>query len=164
MKKIIIILLIIGAAIIFWRLFIGSRPDAEETAKPAAAKPAEPAKYNEPINYSRVTFFHAMPLKCSLAVPEDWEGKYRVKTAGNKAIFYYVANPSAQVELFFIKTYLADAESAANEEKILAKNDTYYTYSLSTVNEEAIVNQKDFIAMQYQSQELAKTLKCFSLD
>lgn len=42
-------------------------------------------------SYSRVSLFNAQKARVSLAIPDYWEGNYRVKESGGTANFYFIA-------------------------------------------------------------------------
>lgn len=62
-----------------------------------------PIKENKEVvrNFSRITFFNSnSKIKSSLAIPEDWEGKYRIKESGGKVEFSYIADPEKSYKFF----------------------------------------------------------------
>ena len=68
---------------------------------------AEPlmSNVNLPLKYSRISFFNTHETRASLAIPEEWEGKYRMKETGNQVTFYYIGDSSKELELFSIIYY-----------------------------------------------------------
>jgi hypothetical protein len=63
-----------------------------------------PEKENAEIvtTYSRVNFFLAGLNKASLAIPDYWEGNYRIKEQGDTVTFYFVRGVSDEISLFSI--------------------------------------------------------------
>lgn len=94
----------------------------------------------DPSKMSRVTFFNATKDRVSLAIPEWWEGNYRMKESGNYATFSYIDSQGSSKDLFTVTRYPnnewreEDGQNKVNkEEKVLKKQNTVYTFYLSTV-------------------------------
>ena len=54
------------------------------------------------ISYSRISFFNGSKDSASLNIPESWEGNYRLKEEGDRAIFYYLSEDGSASEMFSI--------------------------------------------------------------
>jgi len=114
-----------------------------------------------PPKFSRITFFHTAKPICTLAIPEEWEGKYRMQDAGGAAHFLYieeVGNP----ELFYIKKYDKSNKIKNENEKMIWENKSFvYVLGLSTRGSEKIVNKEEYAKMIKDLDEITKTFKCF---
>lgn len=117
-----------------------------------------------PENYNRVSFFHQAPLTCSLAIPTDWEKKYRQKEKDNNAVFYYLPDllhPLLEEELFRVSYYMAGEKSIDQGMKILEQNNTVYFFNLFDGQIDAAEKQTEYREMQLAASEIVKSLKCF---
>lgn len=152
-----------------WQFSIKKNSDQPDEPAPVAQESSED-KNKEPISYSRASFFIVNPIKASIAIPDDWEGKYRIQEKGNAARFYYIEDPEAQVELFIILYY-----SVAEWEKIKKKKDnqaveitthdsTIFVYELST--EELLPHNQisGYTEMRGDILDIISTFKSFCLD
>lgn len=119
----------------------------------------------DPDKMSRITLFNSDQDRISLAIPEWWEGKYRLKEAGSEAIFSYIDKEGASTGLFTIKKYVPDdwgvtsRENRPAEEAVLQKSDYVYTYFLSTVKQADDVSDKEYGQMLSEVELVIKTLK-----
>lgn len=108
-RRILFLTLAIIVVLILYILFLRGyfikqedRMDAEREAKIRKEKQERIEKIeNSP--KSRISFFLAKPLRANLAVPDYWEGNYRLSEKGNKTSFIYIENPSQTAELFHIR-------------------------------------------------------------
>jgi len=79
----------------------------------------------EVFTYSRLNFFLSSQNRASLAIPDFWEGNYRVKERGNEVVFYFVKGTTDEVKLFSIKYEEKNANNSFSEEDIIGDNETY---------------------------------------
>ncbi len=119
-------------------------------------------------NTSRVTFFHSLPNIGSLAIPEEWEGKYRIKEEGNIAIFYYIGEPEKILPIFSVETYSKQEwedkkNKNKNKEIIKSQDDNMYVYSLNNNYPQAGEKAKEFQEMQKEIPKILESFKVFSL-
>lgn len=56
--------------------------------------------------YSRISFFNSSPARVSLAIPESWEGNYRLETKNEQVNFLFIGEPNKIIKLFDIKYIL----------------------------------------------------------
>lgn len=71
------------------------------------------------IDYSRLSLFNATKDRVSLNIPESWEGKYRLKEEGNKAIFYYLLESGSANEMFVINKKI----ESSNDDKVVCEKE-----------------------------------------
>ncbi len=104
-KKIIlfIVVLTIFAFVFYWQQKQNNNEISEVKTEPK--KEEIKKKPKKKISYSRVTFFHHFPVKASLAIPETWEGKYRLEEKGNEVLFYYIGDINNPKPLFKILAF-----------------------------------------------------------
>jgi hypothetical protein len=114
-----------------------------------------------PPKFSRITFFHKTKPICSLAIPESWEGKYRLQDSGDEAHFLYIQelnNP----ELFYVKKYQKNTKMNEIGERLILENENnFYTASLSTQNVDKFVNKLEFEKILKDLDEVLRSFKCF---
>lgn len=117
-------------------------------------------------NYSRVSLFASSNERISLAIPENWEGNYRIKESGNKAVFLYIEKPEDIKEIFYIKKYKDEEWSEAQNnisEQEFYREDTYiYVYSLSTGESESDIQKNNFLKMRKEIDKVIHSIKVFS--
>lgn len=81
----------------------------------------EDQKEKRIVNYSRINFFLSTSNKASLAMPDYWEGNYRVREQGETAIFYFVEGVESEVELFSISYKQKDSYEAEKNQQIIGE-------------------------------------------
>ncbi|MCK5416499.1 hypothetical protein KAI92_03670 [Candidatus Parcubacteria bacterium] len=115
--------------------------------------------------YSRITFFNLNEkAKSSLAIPEDWEGKYRLKESGNEIVFSYIVNPLESYNIFSISYYDIDEWKQSGTLKIMEKNDYIFEYDINHLDKiEDIdikdINYDDYMFMINDVDEIVKSIK-----
>lgn len=120
---------------------------------------------NEPINYSRVSFFITAPVVASLAIPEDWEGKYRVQEEKNIARFSYIENPEKEIGLFSVLYYLPEEWDKINNsgnnklQLISIFGGVVFAYSLST--DDSTSDNENFAIMKRTIPAIIASFKPF---
>ena len=72
-----------------------------------------------PINYSRVSFFLGQPVRASLAIPENWEGKYRIKQSARSVSFFYIGAPGEEIKLFSVYLFDQDDWVSSNDNSLV---------------------------------------------
>lgn len=84
---------------------------------------------------SRISFFLAGPVKANLAMPDYWEGNYRLKETQEKASFIYIEEASQPAEIFYIKvlpdTEIKNLEKGEQEIEVgkrVVKNNISYAF------------------------------------
>lgn len=124
-----------------------------------------------PPKFSRITFFHTVKPICTLAIPDYWEGRYRLQDNNGIARFLYiqeVGNP----ELFYVKRYGKNKDEYPhftgdgwsddkNERRIEESKDNIYVVGLSTGNVDKLVHEEGFEKMTTDLDEILKSFKCF---
>ena len=58
--------------------------------------------YCDSLNYSRLSFFNGSKDRVSLNIPEAWEGNYRLREEGDKAVFYHLFEDGSASKMFSI--------------------------------------------------------------
>lgn len=160
-KGIIIIIAVI--AVLFVAGQILKRTNKKEVAQLPSPEKKEIAK---PDSFSRVTFFHTQAVKGSLAMPETWEGRYRVVDGGNTVTFMYIVNPEKISPLFSIRNMKkSDWEVEANKNgSLINETDGYvFIYEQAKENPYTDSNKEGFTEMQKQADEIVKSFKAFKL-
>ncbi len=111
-RKIIILLIIV--VLFFGLMFFVDNNDGDEIfAEDKNIYQID--KEIEDRKFSRITFFNLnKEMRSSLAIPEDWEGRYRVKESGNKITFSYVVDPVVSYEIFSLR-YVPREDWNSNE-------------------------------------------------
>ncbi len=96
-----------------------------------------------------------------MAIPESWEGKYRLQDSGDEAHFLYIQelnNP----ELFYVKKYQKNTKMNEIGERLILENENnFYTASLSTQNVDKFVNKLEFEKILKDLDEVLRSFKCF---
>lgn len=115
-----------------------------KTDKQPTKQPIEEQK----ISYSRITFFNASEHRASMAIPDYWEGKYRIREEGDTVVFLDISNPSDPKELFWIS--YRDAKNWNQQQnpdwlKVGQVDKTIFVYKLSTAQ---AGSSSEFLKMQ----------------
>ena len=90
------------------------------------------------LNYSRISFFNTTDDRASLNVPESWEGNYRLKEEGNKAIFYYLLADGSASKMFSISK---KNERGNDDEVICEKDDLKFILDIYDLKSEQYYNK-----------------------
>ncbi len=161
-----IISLLIFVVIFYFFIFLFNNKSIEQKVKSEETQVREKAIVElDPNKMSRITFFNTSKDRVSLAIPEWWEGKYRLKEEGNVARFGYIDVLGKYNKLFVIKKYPdysweeGDNQRNGREEKILKKQNTVYTYFLSTEKHESELQTKEYLEMQGEVKLIIRTIK-----
>jgi len=108
------------------------------------------------MNFSRISFFNTQKHKASMAIPEHWEGRYRMKDEGNIVVFFNIDDPQKPKELFRIKSIEFTKFNPSLSEgwhELSKQNDVQFVYKLSTgrLKEEAGNDKmsKMFLELEY---------------
>lgn len=112
--------------------------------------------------YSRISFFHIMPVKASLSIPEEWEGKYRMRENGDTVNFYYIGGSNKEKLLFQINiNNVNNLNIEDGEIEIVKKDDFVFNYKLSTPGANGSETTKDYEDMLKEVPEVVLSLKVF---
>lgn len=116
--------------------------------------------------YSRISFFFALPVRGSLAVPENWEGKYRVQNGTDTMKISFLSASAGEKELFYIRSYFTPKWEALPEESsekvLLAYKGQTFVYKMNEENPFSSGPDKErYQAMIAESQEALKSFKPF---
>jgi len=79
----------------------------------------------ESVKYSRISFFNTEEDRVSLNIPESWEGNYRLKEEGNRAMFYFLNDDGSANKIFSI-----NKEKTESDDVICKKGDLKYTLNI----------------------------------
>jgi len=93
---------IVIALIVFLLLIVTIFFIFNKNSKPEEIVVEEKSFDCDSLNYSRVSFFNITKDRVSLNIPESWEGNYRLREDGNKAVFYYLRSDGSASEMFAI--------------------------------------------------------------
>jgi hypothetical protein len=114
-----------------------------------------------PLKFSRITFFHTTKPICSLAIPEAWEGKYRMNDSGSEVHFLYIQD-SNQAELFYIKKYKKnDKIDELIERKIFETKNNIYVTNLLTRDVDKSEKGEEFEKMIKDRDGVLENFRCF---
>lgn len=111
-------------------------------------------------NLSRVSFFHGKGFKCTMAIPGDWEGDYRMREKGNTVSFSFIIDPDNSPEIFSVRFYKESDQISEKEQEIMRLENNILVYELSTVNDLKIEKGEEFSRMKQDVPDITKTLKC----
>jgi hypothetical protein len=111
------------------------------------------------INFSRVSFFNANEHRASLAIPDYWEGRYRIKDSGSSVDFFDIDDPEKALPLFSVryinekdlKSFLSDGWA-----KLGSPAGGIFMYKLST---DANDKNKEHNKMLKESSLIIKSFK-----
>ncbi len=164
-KKLLIILLLLFVLLVFWG-WSKMNKDKEQVSETKIEQPKEhpPKKSKKKISYSRVTFFHHLPIKASLAIPETWEGKYRIEEKDDEARFYYIGNIKNPQLLFrilaFKKSEWENFKHKNNFKKIKEKEG--YVFVWQKANEK-VSTSEEYFDMMSNIEDIISSFKDFKL-
>ncbi len=156
-KNIIIIVLVVVVALLFWLVRgYNTKTNVEMAIEQPDIKKVE----KQERKYSRISFFHTKPPICSLAIPEDWEGKYRIDNSDKVARFKYIGGGES-VDIFSIRKSESVVQKKVKDSK---KIGDYWIYlDLSTESNVFSVNNEEYEAMKGDYEQIFKSLKCFGI-
>jgi hypothetical protein len=121
--------------------------------------PAEPVYIGE--NYSRITFFNTMDSRASLAIPDYWEGKYRLEEVGQQARFYYIGDSEKTIELFTISVHHGDRINIGEAEKLITeKSRSIFTYKRGGIDRSEDAD-KDLQQMMNDIESVVATIRVY---
>ena len=132
----------------------------EEGPKAVVETPRDPIVLST--EYSRVSFFLGQPIRASLAIPEYWEGKYRMKQSPRQVSFYYIGAPGEEIKLFDV--YLFDKDNwELGHDNSLVPIDSLggwtVAYTISTDEFESVHNKAEYIEMNKDIKNIIASLK-----
>ncbi|MBU4216340.1 hypothetical protein L6270_02115 [Candidatus Parcubacteria bacterium] len=157
-KQVAIISIIMACFLLVWHIH-GFFP--KRVAKNIEIDEAVGQQIPLPPKFSRITFFHSAKPICTLAIPEAWEGKYRLRDNGSEAHFLYIQE-EGDPELFYIKKYKKNGKmDEVNEKKILETKSNVYVAGLSTQGVDKFVHKDEFEKMTKELAEVLNNFRCF---
>ncbi len=124
--------------------------------KPAAV---EPAWDETQINFSRVSFFNANEHRASLAIPDFWEGRYRIKDSGGSVEFFNIDDPEKVLPLFMIKYVGAESLKSFLKDgwsKLESPENGIFIFKLSTASNN---KNQEYNKMLNESSLIIKSFK-----
>jgi hypothetical protein len=143
-----------------------TKNNTNKTDKATATAQLDVAKPKEN-KFSRISFFHTMPIKGSLAIPEHWEGKYRKREEGDTVYLDYIGNATTQANIMYIRSYPDEkwqtmAKTGSNIEKEANTLENYvFVYSIASQNPYKGGNADEFRKMTDEASEILKSLRLF---
>ncbi len=164
-KKLLIILLFVFVILVFWG-WIQINKDKEQVSETKIEQPKERfvKKPKKKISYSRITFFHQLPIKASLAIPETWEGKYRVEEKNEEVRFYYIGDIKNQQLLFrilaFKQTEWDNFKHKNNFRKIKEREGYVFVWQK---NNKKISNSEEYFDMMSSLEDIIGSFRDFKL-
>lgn len=157
-KQVLIISVVLACFLLVWHFFGFF---SKKSVKNNKADEVVNQQVILPPKFSRITFFHTTKPICTLAIPEAWEGKYRLQDSGGIAHFLYIQE-DGNPELFYIKKYKKEEKiNEDNEKKIWENKTDFYVSNLSTNSVDKFVHKEEFKKMIKDFDEIVKTFKCF---
>jgi hypothetical protein len=130
----------------------------------AVAPPPVDAKPNPVDQYSRITFFHRHEYIASIAVPQDWEGRYQTDETDKELSFYYATNKQGRV-LVFKMAANTDKEwslyKSANSAAIELKRVPGYVFSYveGADQSEKVINREEYLGIKKSLPGILATFK-----
>lgn len=159
---IIIIIIIIFLAALFGLRFFNkiNGNNNQQNLSPDVEKPITPRTFK---NFSLATFFHRSDYICSVAMPEEWEGKYRQTDGGDTVYFYYIGNNKNDNLLFYIKhidisEYKSNKDDYKDNKMEVLLNDKYAYISELNKTDSGLDNE--YSIMLKEVDNIISTLKC----
>lgn len=133
----IILIAVIITAVLF--IFFRSKHGAKTDQSDQAGETALVAK-----SYSRVSLFNTQKVRVSLAVPDYWEGNYRIKESGQTVFFYYIGS-GEEIKMFAIHLELGAPAPTAENRLVLEDGPgfalSYELFAQPGLNENPIFTQ-----------------------
>lgn len=116
---------------------------------------------------SRISFFLTSPVRANLAIPDYWEGNYRLSESPGKASFLYIEDPSRPVEIFYIRMLeasrldeLEEGEKEISKGKLVEKKGTSYAFVFKMSEDNPYAEDESlrakFDRMKIDGQEMIK--------
>lgn len=143
--------------------FFGKQADVPPVVESKGTEKNAEAKIE---SFSRATFFFTQPLKGSLAMPESWEGRYRMTDAGDTVIFSYIGHPRITAELFSVRIYPKNVWDQAADKPgsvIASEKDFVFVYKKSVENPYQGKESDKFQDMLREGDDIISSFKAFGL-
>ncbi len=117
---------------------------------------------NKEMSFSRITFFHGADLTGSLAIPEHWEGKYRMKEERGVVNFYYI-NSANNEKMFSVSRHEnQDREDIEVTDNDVIKNYDKVVFKISKSDwSKALENDFDYRIMMNERVYVINNFKAF---
>lgn len=118
-----------------------------------------------PNKFSRISFFFGLPAKGSLAIPEYWEGNYRVQAGSDLTKISYIS-PQGEKDLFYIRSYYTPKWKALVDKsgEIVVKEESGQTFVYKAVKDNPFpdgVEHDKFSKMLAEIPEIISSYKVF---
>ncbi|RMD59828.1 hypothetical protein D6821_00265 [Candidatus Parcubacteria bacterium] len=110
-------------------------------------------------SFSRLTFFNTQPLRGSLLIPEHWEGKFRFREEGRRAVFYYLEKGKEVGKIFYLRLYLPEEKVAEGEEVIFVSPQQYRVTVRWFSAPKSVFSLKDFQQLSQEAKEVVSLFK-----
>lgn len=150
--------IIVGGIAVYFVYF--NQPEESVRNEPPA-KEWQEMTLDEQKRFSRVTFFHSGPYMASLAIPAEWEGKYRMETEKKRVNFVYLGKQDKGIPIFFID-YCQESEctQANNAQRVARKGDVVFRAGFSG---DKRVDQQ-YNHMTSEAQNILSSFKAFPIN
>ncbi len=157
-----VVFLLIFVVLFFLLIFFIAKNKAEERVVISGNDNEQVVHEVGDRKFSRITFFNLnIDMRSSLAIPEDWEGKYRVKEGGDKIVFSYVVDPVVSYEIFTLSYVSINKWNTAElgKNKIIEKGGNIVFYELPGALDSSEKFKKDLMMMRNDIEEIMKSFK-----
>ncbi|MBD3247746.1 hypothetical protein GF382_00455 [Candidatus Falkowbacteria bacterium] len=130
-------IILILVYIIFIRGYISRQDEKKEAQEKARVEKIRQERVEkiEKAPKSRISFFLSKPIRASLAMPDYWEGNYRISEKDNTASFIYIEDAERTTPIFHIKmvslgelSNLEKGEKEIDKNKRVKREDETYTF------------------------------------
>jgi len=137
--------------------------EIEEALRKAQSEKEAAEKKAEPRQFSRLSFFLSGPVNASLAMPEDWEGKYRKKESGNRMTIMFI-RPELEIPLFAVRYYSEDEwakNKGAKEIEVEKEAEFIFAYETFADNPTKEEDVAAFVKMRGEVKNIMASLKVY---
>jgi hypothetical protein len=114
-------------------------------------------------SYSRISFFHTQEVRGSLAIPEHWEGKYRMIDKDKSVYFYYIGEADKEHLLFTIILYnqtdWEEINASSESKEVIGQHNNYVFVYLPAVTSKDEAYDQDFKLLFEESKNVVKSIK-----
>lgn len=99
------LLLLVLAYLVFFRGYFIKQDEKKAAVEKAKIEQVRQERIEkvESAPKSRISFFLSRPIRANLAIPDYWEGNYRLSESGDKASFIYIEDPDNISEIFYVR-------------------------------------------------------------
>lgn len=111
-------------------------------------------------NFSRISFFNTQIIKVSLAIPDYWEGLYRVREEGRVLKIFYIGQAPVEDLLFSVKLLNIDKDIIPNDAwEIYNNGEDVLVYYLSTDRDEKKQTSQEYKNMSNDVFNIIESIK-----